>query len=167
VDVDEATDLPAVVHEPLAQSGELRLQVLDEVGDGVAPGLDLGAALGDRAERGGNADQHRHQRPSWACDLRLASASSNAASVGRIVVRMPTRPCSGSGVLRPFPVTQITTDSSRPMTPRSTSFLVAATVTPPAVSAKMPSVRARSSMASTISASEASAAEPPDSFAAR
>ena len=44
------------------------------------------------------------------------------------------------------------------------SFLVAATVTPPAVSVKMPSVRASSSMPSTISASVACSPEPPDSF---
>ena len=50
---------------------------------------------------------------------------------------------------------QITMDSSRGMTPVSISFWVAATVTPPAVSAKMPSVRASSSIPSMISSSVA------------
>ena len=62
---------------------------------------------------------------------------------------------------------QITTDSPRGMTPVSISFLVAATVTPPAVSVKMPSVRASSSIASTISASVACSPKPPDSLVAR
>ena len=66
-------------------------------------------------------------------------------------------------VLRPLPVMQTTTGSSRPMRPSATSFRVAARVTPPAVSAKIPSVRARSSIASTISSSVACAAQPPDS----
>ena len=59
---------------------------------------------------------------------------------------------------------QSTIDSSRGMTPRSISFLAAATVTPPAVSVKMPSVRASSSIPSTISSSVACSPEPPDSF---
>src|SRR5437879_3741668 len=58
-----------------------------------------------------------------------------------------------SGVLRPLPLMQMTIDSVRWITPASMSFLAAARVTPPAVSVKMPSVRASNSIPSTISSS--------------
>ena len=51
----------------------------------------------------------------------------------------------------------------RAMRPWSISFFVTPAVTPPAVSAKMPSVSASSLMAATISGSEMSSAQPPDS----
>ena len=54
-----------------------------------------------------------------------------------------------------------TVSSSGEMAPDSTSFLRQATVTPPAVSEKMPSVSASSLMPSTISSSVAISAPPP------
>ena len=67
----------------------------------------------------------------------------------------------GSVVLRPLPVTQATMLSSLGMRPESISFLSTAMVTPPAVSVKMPSVRARSLMPSMISWSDAMSPLPP------
>src|SRR5262249_43400032 len=49
-----------------------------------------------------------------------------------------SRSATASCVFRPLPVTQTTTSSSRPIRPCSTSLRVTATVTPPAVSAKIP-----------------------------
>jgi hypothetical protein len=62
-----------------------------------------------------------------------------------------------------LPVTLMTIDSSRGMRPCWISFFVTATVVPPAGSVKMPSVRARSWMPSTISASVTDSPQPPDS----
>ena len=52
-----------------------------------------------------------------------------------------------STVFRPWPVTYATTRSSRRTTPCAASLARVAMVTPPAVSAKIPSVRARSRIA--------------------
>ena len=61
------------------------------------------------------------------------------------------RPASAtaSSVLRPSPVLIATVSVDGSSSPFSTSFLSTPTVTPPAVSAKMPSVRASSRIAST------------------
>src|SRR5262249_24021877 len=61
VDVDEAPQLTLLVHEPLAQAGELALEVLHHVVDGLALGRHLGAPLGDRPQRGGNSNGHGHR----------------------------------------------------------------------------------------------------------
>ena len=73
----------------------------------------------------------------------------------------PQCAATASAVFSPWPVMQRTTLSSGPILPLSTSFFAQATVTPPAVSAKIPSVSASSLMPSMISSSEASSAEPP------
>ena len=62
---------------------------------------------------------------------------------------------------------QITMGSSRGIRPASMSFLAAATVTPPAVSVKIPSVRASSCIPSMISSSVACSPWPPESLATR
>ena len=54
----------------------------------------------------------------------------------------PTVPERASTVFRPCPVTRATTRSSRRTTPGAASLARVAMVTPPAVSAKIPSVRA-------------------------
>src|SRR5437870_6841505 len=165
VDIDEAPQLTRLVHEPFLQPGELALQVLHETLHRVALGLDLGVALRERAERGRDSYEHRHARSSYtAWDLRSASARSKADSDGLMFTWASRRPWSASGVLRPLPVMQMTIDSVLWMTPVSMSFRVAATVTPPAVSVKMPSVRASTSIPSTISSSATCAPKPPDSF---
>ena len=76
----------------------------------------------------------------------------------------PILPATASWVLRPFPVTQMTSDSFRPIFPAWASFRATATVTPPAVSVKIPSVRANSLIASTISSSVTASASPPDAL---
>src|SRR5713101_1763358 len=165
VDIDEAPQLTRLVHEPFLQPGELALQVLHETLHRVALGLDLGVALRERAERGRDPYEHRHARSSYtAWDLRSASARSKADSDGLMFTWTSRRSLSASGVLRPLPVMQMTIDSVLWMTPVSMSFRVAATVTPPAVSVKMPSVRASKSIPSTISSSVTCAPKPPDSF---
>src|SRR5437867_4520722 len=162
VDIDEAPQLPRLVEQTVLQPRELSLEVVDEAVDRFALGLDLGIALRERAQRRGNPYEDRHFAFSsydvW--DLRSASARSKAVSEGLIFTWASSRSWRASGVFRPLPVMDSTIDSSRGMTPRSMSFLAAATVTPPAVSVKMPSVRARSSIPSMISSSVASSPAP-------
>src|SRR2546422_3326571 len=156
VDVDEAPQLSAVVQHALPEPGELAFQVVHHLRDRLPLGADLGVALRDGAEWSRDTHSHRHRGSSWVpCDLSSASARSNAESVGRIFTWVSSRSYSASGGLSPLPVMQMTIDSSRGITPCSISFFVVATVTPPAVSVKIPSVRASSSMPSTISASVA------------
>ena len=90
-------------------------------------------------------------------------AASKAASVGGMVALgpLPGAPVSASTVLRPCPVTRATTRSSGRMAPEAASLHSVAMVTPPAVSAKMPSVRASRPMASITSSSVTAAHEPP------
>src|SRR5438132_6420383 len=59
-----------------------------------------------------------------------------------------------SVVFKPLPVIETTVVSCGWMRPWAISFCVTPVVTPPAVSVKMPSVSARSLMATTISGSE-------------
>src|SRR6202050_4810891 len=90
-------------------------------------------------------------------------AASKAASVGAMVAAGPESGESvrASTVFRPWPVTRATTRSSRRMAPEAPSLPRLAMVPPPAVSAKMPSVRASSPMASMTSPSVTAAHEPP------
>jgi len=60
-----------------------------------------------------------------------------------------------------------TIDSSRGIRPCSISLIAHASVVPPAGSVKIPSVRASSLIASTISSSLALSPQPPDAFTAR
>ena len=71
-------------------------------------------------------------------------------------------PERASTVFSPCPVTRATTRSSDRTTPWLTSLARVAMVTPPAVSAKMPSVRASSWIPSITSSSVTEAQEPPD-----
>src|SRR5438445_230666 len=66
----------------------------------------------------------------------------------------PHLPVIASWVFRPWPVMQSTTLSSARIAPVAMSFRVQAVVTPPAVSAKMPSHSARRRMPSTTSPAE-------------
>ena len=75
----------------------------------------------------------------------------------------PNRSPNPSRVFSPIPVTYATTVSSARTTPLAASFESVPIVTPPAVSVKMPSVRASSPTASTISSSVTCATAPPDS----
>src|SRR5262245_34700331 len=62
VDVDEASQLPRLVHQAVSQARELPFEVVDKGADGVGRGLDLGVAPGDRAQRGRNANENGHPR---------------------------------------------------------------------------------------------------------
>lgn len=92
---------------------------------------------------------------------RPARASRTAALLAGTVAVGPTCPATASSVLRPSPVISSTVSASGSSRPDSMSFFVVATVTPPAVSAKTPSVRASSRMPSTISASLTCPIAPP------
>src|SRR5438094_6972 len=80
----------------------------------------------------------------------MASVAGNSAAMASVV-------------FRPLPVMQTTVVSSGLMRPCAISFWVTPAVTPPAVSVKIPSVSASSLMATTISGSETSSAQPPES----
>src|SRR6266850_665317 len=80
----------------------------------------------------------------------IASVAGNSAAMASVV-------------FSPLPVMHTTVVSSGLMRFCAMSFCVTPVVTPPAVSVKMPSVSARSLMAATISGSETSSAQPPDS----
>src|SRR6266545_5281202 len=60
IDVDEAADLAALLHEPLAQPGVLALQILDQVGDRLGGRMDLARALRHPPQGSGNAHENRH-----------------------------------------------------------------------------------------------------------
>src|SRR5215831_13411235 len=60
VDIDEAAQLPRLVEQAVLQTRVLALEVADQAVDRLALALDLGAALRQGAQRGGNPYQHRH-----------------------------------------------------------------------------------------------------------
>src|SRR5262249_56294688 len=62
VDVDELPEVPGLVAEPLADPGKLPLEVVDDLADVLAFGVDLSRPARMPAEGCGNSDQHRHPR---------------------------------------------------------------------------------------------------------
>ena len=76
------------------------------------------------------------------CHCKDSSTASKSSSVGLITTGSGMRSSRGSWVFRPLPVMQTTIDSSRSIRPCSISFWATARVTPPAVSAQIPSVSA-------------------------
>src|SRR5690349_5235479 len=131
VDVHEAAQLALVVQHPGGDAGVVLLQALDDLGEGRALGGDLGLATRVGAQDGGDANGHAHARP----------ASRKESRVGRMVAVRPV-PATASRVLRPSPVLSTTVVFAGSRIPSLSSLRVTPTVTPPAVSAKMPSVRA-------------------------
>src|SRR5438270_791943 len=94
--------------------------------------------------------------------MRTSSTSgSNAASEGSMMAGCSRASATASWVLSPLPVMQRTISSLRGIRPCSINLRATANVTPPAVSAKMPSVRPKSIIASTISESAMSSPQPP------
>src|ERR1035437_2479444 len=69
-----------------------------------------------------------------------ASSASNSRRLGLHSRGLPYGSCTASSVFNPLPVTQMTAEESRGILPDAMSFFATPTVTPPAVSAKMPSV---------------------------
>src|SRR5262249_31946627 len=142
-------------------------QVLEYGLDRAAAGLHRGLALG-AASWGWEFERERTyallSRSYTSAGWRAPSTSgSNSSRAGRITAGFSRQPATASWVFRPLPVMHRTISSSRGMRPCSMSFRATATVTPPAVSAKIPSVRPNRAMASAISASVTSSAQPPDS----
>src|SRR5262249_36314854 len=151
--VHEPADLPLVVEDALADAGVLLLQVRQQRADGRPLGLHLLQSGGELAQRGGDA-YGRHGR----LLLKASNSDRRAAMIGG---RRRTG-TSGAGGLSPWPGMHTAMLSPGSMRPSARRRRVAARVTPPAVSVKMPSVSASRRIASTISSSEAAAAHPPD-----
>src|SRR5699024_3495591 len=159
VDVDEAADLAVLVEDAGADTGVVGLQVVDDLGKGVALGGDLGDVVGVGAQAGGHADAGAHGVTSflrflargWWQAGQNSPAAVNASRDGSSVAVTPAS--TASSVLRPSPVLSTTVSVFGSSLPLRISLRRTPAVTPPAVSAKMPSVRARRLMASTISSS--------------
>src|SRR4051812_2146883 len=161
-DVDEAPHLAAVVADAFLDARVLRLEARDEGPDGRAAGGDLFLPLGQLAERRRNANGG-HGGISFGSSYVRFHISSKSDSRGPIRFGSGNFPTSGSCVFMPFPVTQMTTGpSSLPICPLSIRRIAAPSVTPPAVSAKIPSVSASRLIALTISSSLGFAAQPPE-----
>src|SRR5262249_40060898 len=126
--------------------------ILEQRADGRPLGDDLLLAGGELAERCGDTDGCHDHSLIASNSLSLAAMACGRASTGT----------SGSGVFSPWPVMHRATLSPAPILPSRTRARAAATVTPPAVSVKMPSVSASRRMPATISSSVAAAAYPPD-----
>src|SRR5262245_3641336 len=161
VDVDEALEL-ALVEEPVDDAGALPAQVVEDGLHGGPGGLDLRLVAGVLPHRRRNLYTHGHGESSRSCLARFCEPRLNGQT--RAVSRGPARTASNSSsrvpistgcwstsatascVFRPLPVTHNTISSSRGSRPCSISLRATATVVPPAVSAKMPSVWASSAM---------------------
>src|SRR5207248_2407845 len=89
-----------------------------------------------------------HATTAGAFSAAASACSKSAARAFASCRRCPSRTSKSSVVLRPLPVMQITTVSSRRMRPLATSSASPATTTPPAGSLRMPSVCASSAIAS-------------------
>ena len=87
--------------------------------------------------------------------------AEKAAYDGSMVAAGPTASETASSVFSPMPVLMTTVSSEGSSSPFSTSLRVTATVVPPAVSVKMPSVRASSRMPSRTCSSLTSSTAPP------
>src|SRR5689334_5865148 len=151
VDVHEAAQLAGLVEHPGLDPRVRRVERIQHLGQRRALGGHLGDALGVGPEDGRNANTHTHCRPAFT----KASYDAGMVTFG------PTRSATASSVLSPSPELMITVSASGSSWPVAISFFSVATVTPPAVSAKTPSVRASSWMPSTTSSSETSSIAPP------
>src|SRR5215472_8754191 len=151
VDVYEPAQLAGVVQDPPAEARVVRVQPGDDVAQRSGLGADLCGPAGVAAQDGGNADRDAHSRP----------ALLNASRVGRIGAGARAMPATASSVFRPSPELMMTVSASGSSRPEASSFLSTPTTTPPAVSAKIPSVAASRPIASTISSSDTSAIAPP------
>src|SRR5262249_27524909 len=62
VDVDESPEVSRLVAEPVAEPRKPSLEIVDQLSDVLALGVDLSRSAGVPAERRGNADEHWHPR---------------------------------------------------------------------------------------------------------
>src|SRR5262249_39025221 len=160
VDVDETPQLPALVENPAGETGVRRVQLREDLAESSPLRGDLGGTAGVGAQDGGDADRHAHGTIAFL-DCAEDSSAANASRVGRIGVCEGTDTAVASRVLSPSPELMMTVSASGSSCPDSSSLRVVASVTPTAVSPKMPSVAASSRIASTISSSPTSATAPP------
>src|SRR5579884_2079330 len=160
VDVHEAAQ-PAVLGDAGAQLAVAVVQRVEHLPHRGA--VDLGRRLssGGLAQLGGDPDRDWHTPGSYHAAARTRSpAASKLASVGSIT-RVSNVPRAQSSVLSPSPVITATTRSPGSIAPARASLASTAVVTPPAVSVKIPVLRARSLMPSTISSSLTASMLPP------
>ena len=87
--------------------------------------------------------------------------AGKAATMGLVAAGTDTSPATASSVFRPSPVLKMTVSASGSSWPVVEQLAQHATVTRPAVSPKIPSVRASSRIPSTTSASVTSSTAPP------
>ena len=102
------------------------------------------------------------RRDGESCQSATLTAAWKLSRLGATVTVGPHSAATASRVFKPLPVIKATTRSFGLMVPARASLASTATVTPPAVSAKMPSVRASRRMPSTISSSVTAATAPPE-----
>jgi len=139
------------------------LRALDRVGALVLRTDTDGDAAIVPGDSGPRAVTRGEARGPPAADLSAqdSRAARTASLDGGTTAFGPILSWTASRVLRPSPVISRTVSASGSSLPVAISFFAVATVTPPAVSAKMPSVRASRRMPSTTSASETSSTAPP------
>src|SRR5207247_3776275 len=107
-------------------------------------GIDLDELLviGKFTEWSGYSNFLSHNHTFAVERVSASSNNSNSRSRGLISRVRPTWLATASSVFKPLPVTQSTTESLAGIRPAAISFLATPTVTPPGVSAKIPSHRA-------------------------
>src|SRR3954454_9149957 len=153
VDVDEPTQLAVVVEDACPDAGVLGVELVEELGQGRrAVDRDLRLTAGQRAQDRRHPHGHSHY---------ASPASRNDSNDALIVAVGCATGATASSVFSPSPVLRITVSASGSSRPDASSLRSVATVTPPAVSANTPSVRASSWIPSTISSSLTSAIAPP------
>src|SRR5206468_11756196 len=114
VDVDEAADLTAFLHQPFPHARELTLQILDQVADRVGRHLDVGRALGHRPQ--GSGDAHTNSHPGSPC---LAGPGSPGLGFSLLNTRqsaMSTTALRGPGFnFSTFPLADVPDSAPRPV----------------------------------------------------
>src|SRR5439155_23763186 len=160
VDVHELPKVAVLVEQPVLEARVLGVEGDDSAHEVRGFDVNRDVAVGQAAQGSGD---------SKLCHLYKLTFSRNDFIVGSISTRRacPFAEVSTSAVFNPCPVTYATTTSSPFHRPARASFASTPIVTPPAVSVKMPSVRARSRIASTISSSDTASTTPPVSRAIR
>src|SRR5947209_6420016 len=160
VDVDEPAQ-PAILGDAAAQLAVAVVKGVEHLADGLAVDARRRLAVGGGSELGWDLDRDCHGAQWYHATATTRSAACwKESSVGSIS-QVSDVPRATSSVFSPSPVMYATTRSSGSITPRAASFASTATVTPPAVSVKIPVVRASSLTASRMSSSLTASIVPP------
>src|SRR4029079_2126033 len=128
---------------------------VEDLADGRAGDLHLALAVGRGAELGRDLHGDWHQAAT-SCDSNSLSKLSRSGSIS--CIRKVSR--VASKVFSPSPVRYTTTRSPAAISPRSASLRKTPTVTPPAVSVKIPVVSASRRIPSRISSSSTASIVP-------